>query len=126
MKFWFIAPFDIFSITDAFLFSREPNPEHDTIAPYLLRSPIDEEGICFDFIKEAIKRFDDDEAFPAIFNDAMVKISTQLAGMSMGDDYKPHVQVSLPPPLYPLGTSYLSLHLQTFDELTHDEAYRRW
>src|SRR3712207_2795192 len=83
-------------MTDAFFFSREPNPEHDTIAPYLLRSPVDEEGICLDFIKEAIKRFDDDEAFPAIFSDAMVKISTQLAGMSMGDDYKPHVQVSFP------------------------------
>jgi ubiquitin conjugation factor E4 B len=89
------------------LFSREPNPEHDTIAPYLLRSPIDEEGICLDFIKEAIKRFDDDEAFPAIFNDAMVKISTQLASMSMGDDYKPHVQVSLFPLLLSAG-SYTS------------------
>lgn len=81
-------------ISDAFSFSREPNPEHDTIAPYLLRGPVDEGGICFDFIKEAIKRFDDDETFPAIFNDAMVKLSTQLAGLSMGDEYKPYVQVS--------------------------------
>lgn len=48
-----------------------------------------------DFIKEAIKRFDDDEAFPAIFNDAMVKLSTQLSALSMSDEYKPYVQVSL-------------------------------
>ncbi|GFP58427.1 ubiquitin conjugation factor E4 [Trichoderma asperellum] len=71
---------------------REPNANHDTIAPYLLKGPVDENGICFDFIKEAIKRFDDDEAFPAIFNDAMVKLSTQLSGLSMSDEYKPYVQ----------------------------------
>ncbi|UKZ81935.1 hypothetical protein TrVFT333_009713 [Trichoderma virens FT-333] len=82
----------LFAVTMPVLYGREPNPEHDTIAPYLLRGPIDEGGICFDFIKEAIKRFDDDETFPAIFNDAMVKISTQLSGMSMGDEYKPHIQ----------------------------------
>jgi ubiquitin conjugation factor E4 B len=75
--------------------SREPNADHDTIAPYLLRGPIDDGGICIDFIKEAIKRFDDDETFPAVFNDAMVKLSTQLSGLSMGDEYKPYVQVSL-------------------------------
>jgi ubiquitin conjugation factor E4 B len=72
---------------------RSPNPKHDTIVPYLLRGPTDENGLCFDFIQEAIKRFDDDEGFPAIFNDAMVQISNQLAQMSMGDNYKPHVQV---------------------------------
>lgn len=84
-----------FFTSDTFSSSREPNPNHDTIAPYLLKGPIDEGGICLDFIKEAIKRFDDDEAFPAIFNDAMVKLSTQLSGISMSDEYKPYVQVSL-------------------------------
>lgn len=58
---------------------------------------MDDDGIDFDFIKEAIKRFDDDEAFPGIFNDAMVAISTSLSKMSMEDDCKPHVQVSLAP-----------------------------
>jgi ubiquitin conjugation factor E4 B len=76
------------------LASREPNPDHDTIAPYLLRPVTDENGICFDFIREAIKRFDDDETFPAVFDDAMIMISDRLAGMTMEDDYKPHVQVS--------------------------------
>jgi ubiquitin conjugation factor E4 B len=51
--------------------------------------------LCFDFIREAVKRFDEDEAFPALFNDAMVAISAKLAGMSMDDDYKPCVQVCL-------------------------------
>ncbi|KAL6877836.1 ubiquitin elongating factor core domain-containing protein [Trichoderma longibrachiatum] len=100
----------LFAVTMPVLYGREPNPEHDTIAPYLLRSPIDDDGICFDFIKEAIKRFDDDEAFPAVFDDAMVKISTQLAGMSMGDDYKPHVQALVTYTRFPILISNLAKH----------------
>lgn len=72
---------------------RSANPHLDTLAPYLLRGINDEHGLCFDFIQEAIKRFDDDEAIPELFNEAMVRISTQLAQMSMSDNYKPHVQV---------------------------------
>ena len=74
---------------------RESNPEHDTLAPYLLKGVADENGLDFDFIQEAIKRFEDDEAFPAVFNDAMVRLSSQLNQLSMGDDYKPYVQVCL-------------------------------
>lgn len=55
----------------------------------------DENGLCFDFIREAIKRFDEDEAFPALFDDAMVQISAKLATMSMEEDYKPYIQVRL-------------------------------
>lgn len=72
---------------------REPNPNHDSLVPYLLRGVTDEGGICLDFIREAIKRFDEDETYASIFDDAMVKISTKLSAMSMEDDYKPCVQV---------------------------------
>lgn len=65
----------------------------DSLAPYILRGVFDEHGLDFEFYKEAIRRFDDDEAIPALFNNAMVAISTQLSTMSMGDDYKRHVQV---------------------------------
>ena len=82
-----------FSLLTREFLSREPNPQHDTLAPYLLKGVQEDNGLCFDFIREAIKRFDDDEAFPALFNDAMVKLSSQLANLSLGDDYKPHVQV---------------------------------
>jgi ubiquitin conjugation factor E4 B len=61
--------------------------------PFLLRGISNENGLCFDFIREAIKRFDEDEAFPALFNDAMVAISAKLAQISMEQDYKPYVQV---------------------------------
>lgn len=64
--------------------------------PYLLKGIQDDVGLCFDFIREATKRFDDDEAFPALFNDAMVNISSQLSALSLGDDYKPYVQVGVP------------------------------
>ncbi|KAK4061306.1 hypothetical protein Trihar35433_9633 [Trichoderma harzianum] len=100
----------LFAVTMPVLYGREPNPEHDTIAPYLLRGPVDEGGICFDFIKEAIKRFDDDETFPAIFNDAMVKLSTQLAGLSMGDEYKPYVQALQTYARFPVLVSNLAKH----------------
>lgn len=46
-----------------------------------------------EFYKEAIKRFDDDESIPALFDDTMVNISTKLSTLSMGDEYKSYVQV---------------------------------
>lgn len=100
----------LFAVTMPVLYGREPNANHDTIAPYLLKGPVDENGICFDFIKEAIKRFDDDEAFPAIFNDAMVKLSTQLSGLSMSDEYKPYVQALLTYTRFPILISNLAKH----------------
>lgn len=63
--------------------------------PYLLKGVQDENGLCFNFIQEAIKRFDDDEAFPALFNDAMVQISSKLGTISMDQDYKPYIQAML-------------------------------
>lgn len=67
----------------------------ESLVPYVLRGVFDENGLDLEFYKEAIKRFDDDEAIPALFTDVMVKISTQLATKSMEDDYKPYVNVSL-------------------------------
>ncbi|WZH39337.1 ubiquitin elongating factor core-domain-containing protein [Fusarium acuminatum] len=85
----------LFALTMPDLYGRQPNPKHDTLVPYLLKGVQDEGGICFNFIQEAIKRFDDDEAIPALFNDAMVQISSRLGTMSMDQDYKPYVQVML-------------------------------
>lgn len=76
--------------------SRDPNPLHDTLAPSLLKGVQDDDGLGLDFIREAIKRFDEDEAFPALFNDAMVRISNSLSSLSLGDEYKPYVQVGCP------------------------------
>lgn len=73
--------------------SREPNPSHDSLMPYILRSVLDENGIDLEFYKDAIKRFEEDDAVPALFTDSMVKISSKLGTLSMEDDYKPYVQV---------------------------------
>lgn len=72
---------------------RSPDQANNSLVPYVLRGPIHEEGIDLEFYKEAIKRFDDDEAFPELFNDAMNVICTKLGTMSMEDDYKKYVQV---------------------------------
>ncbi|KAG5661063.1 hypothetical protein KAF25_002706 [Fusarium avenaceum] len=85
----------LFALTMPDLYGRQPNPKHDTLMPYLLKGVQDEGGICFNFIQEAIKRFDDDDAIPALFNDAMVQISSRLGTISMDQDYKPYVQVML-------------------------------
>ncbi|KAF4977567.1 hypothetical protein FZEAL_5938 [Fusarium zealandicum] len=82
----------LFALTMPDLYGRDPNPKHDTLMPYLLKGVLDDGGLCFNFIQEAIKRFDDDEAFPGLFNDAMVQISSRLGTMSMDDDYKPYIQ----------------------------------
>ena len=75
--------------------SREPNPQHDSLAPYVLRGVFDDNGLDLEFYKEAIKRFEDDEAIPALFSNAMVEISNQLSKLAMDAEYKSHVQVSL-------------------------------
>ncbi|OAA44088.1 ubiquitin conjugation factor E4 [Beauveria brongniartii RCEF 3172] len=100
----------LFAITMPDLYGRSANPNHDTIAPQLLRGPTDENGICLDFISEAIKRFDEDDAIPDVFNDAMVRISSQLALSSMNDNYKPHVQALLLYTRFPILITNLSKH----------------
>ncbi|VZH90914.1 unnamed protein product [Fusarium fujikuroi] len=85
----------LFALTMPDLYGRSPNPKHDTLMPYLLKGVQDENGLCFNFIQEAIKRFDDDEAFPALFNDAMIQISNKLGTISMDQDYKPYIQAML-------------------------------
>ncbi|KAJ0124691.1 ubiquitin elongating factor core [Diaporthe amygdali] len=81
----------IFAVTLPDLFSRESNPKHDTLVPYLLRDIEHESGICLEFIQEAVARFPEDDSIVDLFVRAMVDISTQLSTMSMNDDYRPHV-----------------------------------
>ncbi|ODA77739.1 hypothetical protein RJ55_06341 [Drechmeria coniospora] len=98
----------LFSLTMPMLYGRENNVHHDTLVPYLLRGISDDAGLDFDFIREAVKRFDDDEAFPDLFSRAMVDISRQLSNLSLGDDYKPHVQALLTYTRFPVLISNLA------------------
>lgn len=63
--------------------------------PYILRDIEHENGICVDFYAEAVSRIDDDDTVEPVFTSAMVEISNKLSRMSMNDDYKPFVNVSL-------------------------------
>lgn len=74
--------------------SREPNPHHDTLVPYLLKEVENESGLCMDFLGEAVARLDEDDTIAPLFTKAMADISTKLATLSMNDDYKPCVNVS--------------------------------
>lgn len=60
----------------------------------MLRGVFDDNGLDLEFYKEAIQRFDDDDAIPELFSNAMVQISTQLSKIAMDAEYKPYVQVS--------------------------------
>lgn len=75
-------------------YSREPNPHHDTLMPYLLKEVENESGLCMDFLGEAVARLEDDDTIAPLFTKAMSDISTKLATMNMNDDYKPCVNVS--------------------------------
>lgn len=76
--------------------SREPNPEHDTLVPYILRDVEHDNGLCYEFFQEALSRFDEDETIEPLFTKAMVDISGQLSKLSMNDGYKPYMTVRMP------------------------------
>ncbi|KAI0200542.1 ubiquitin fusion degradation protein 2 [Astrocystis sublimbata] len=81
----------IFALTMPEYFGREPNPNHDSLVPYLLRNHDNEDGVCLDFFTEAVSRIPEDDSILPMFNDAMVDISRRVAKMTMNDDYKPYI-----------------------------------
>ncbi|KAG7285408.1 hypothetical protein NEMBOFW57_010035 [Staphylotrichum longicolle] len=84
----------VFALTVPELFGREPNPQHDTLVPYLLREVEHENGLCMDFLGEAVARLGEDETIAPLFTKAMVDISAKLASLTMNDDYKPCVNMA--------------------------------
>ncbi|KAJ5889952.1 hypothetical protein N7504_010762 [Penicillium tannophilum] len=79
----------IFGITMPEMFGLD-SPETSTLAPYLLVDPEDERGVDFEFISEAVKRFEEDESVKPAFIAAVEELSTSLSGMDINDDYKPY------------------------------------
>jgi ubiquitin conjugation factor E4 B len=63
-----------------------------------------------DFYKEAIAKFDDDDALPELFNDTMIRLSSKLSKMSMEDDYKPYVQALQTYARFPILITNLAKH----------------
>lgn len=47
----------------------------------------------FDFISEAVKRFDEDDTIKPAFIAAVEELSSQLASKDLNEDYKPYATV---------------------------------
>ncbi len=69
------------------------------LVTHLLVDPADDRGICHDFLTEAVRRLPADESIRDVMLDALEEISRQLAGMTMIDNFKPHVLVCLLSPV---------------------------
>ena len=65
-----------------------------SLASYLLIDPEDDRGIDFEFINEAVRRFDEDDSVKPAFISAVEQLSAQLSSMNVNDDYKPYAIVS--------------------------------
>lgn len=66
------------------------SPERSPLASYLLLDPEDEKGIDFEFISEAVKRFDEDENIKPAFITAVEELSAGLSSQDVNGDYKPY------------------------------------
>jgi len=70
------------------------SPERSPLASYLLLDPEDDRGIDFEFISEAVKRFDEDESVKPAFISAVEELSAELSSKNANDDYKSYCTVS--------------------------------
>ncbi|RYP33004.1 hypothetical protein DL767_004915 [Monosporascus sp. MG133] len=100
----------IFAVTMPEYFGRDPNIDHDSLKPYLLRHGDNEYGICADFFEEALSRVDEDDTVLPMFTGAMVQISDELATMNMNQDYKPHITSLVTYARYPRLLQALAHH----------------
>ncbi|KAI5926032.1 ubiquitin elongating factor core [Camillea tinctor] len=115
----------IFALTMPELFSREPNPEHDSLVPYLLRHHENEGGVCLDFFTEAALRVKSEETVATVFTDAMVVMSQKVASMTMNDDFKPYINSLLTysrfPPLLEVLTQHPQFQVTPTPEMTKEQ-----
>lgn len=85
----------IFAATIPDMFGVEAPPTN-ILVPHLLVDPEDEKGLDFDFLSEAVARFEEDESVKEVIVGAAEEMSRQLSRKTMNDDYKPYVLVSNP------------------------------
>ncbi len=76
--------------------SREPNPLLDSLHPYFLLDAGDDKGICYEFLEELDKRWDEDESVKNVITKAVVNLSEVLSHKTMNDTYKPYITVFNP------------------------------
>ncbi|KAI1152934.1 ubiquitin elongating factor core-domain-containing protein [Nemania diffusa] len=115
----------IFSLTMPEYFGRDPDPNHDSLVPYLLRNHDNEDSVCLDFFTEAVSRINEDDTIAPIFCEAMVIMSNRVAKMTMNDDYKPYINCLVTysrfPPLLDILARHPSFQVQPKQGATKEE-----
>lgn len=66
-------------------------PEPSPLKSYLLLDADDDKGVDFEFLGEAVRRFDEDESIKPAFITAVEAMSKELAGFNVNDDYRPYI-----------------------------------
>lgn len=79
--------------TDSSLNHRVDSSSQSPLKPHLLLDPEDDKGIDFDFLSEAVKRFEEDDSLKPAFIATVEEMSRDLSVMTVNDDYKPYVMV---------------------------------
>ena len=83
----------IFAVTEPDMFNIE-YPQGSPLTEHLLVDPEDDNGVCFEFLSEAVSRLPDDTSARDALVDAMIQCSQQLAKTSMDGNYRPYMMVS--------------------------------
>lgn len=71
-------------------FYRSESTPNSSLASYLLLDPEDDKGIDFEFINEAVRRFEEDDTIKPAFISAVEQLSAQLAEKDVNSDHQPY------------------------------------
>ncbi|KAK5090159.1 Ubiquitin conjugation factor E4 [Lithohypha guttulata] len=82
----------ILSITTPEIFNAEYDGSK-AFADHLLQHPDDDQGVCHDFMLEAVARWADDDTIPPVFVAAVEDLSIRLSALTMDDDYSPYMSL---------------------------------
>ncbi|PVI07931.1 hypothetical protein DM02DRAFT_608538 [Periconia macrospinosa] len=82
--------YTIFAATIPDMFGEEESAVNP-LADHLLVDPENDQGICHDFLNEAVARFEDDDSVKDLLVGAIEELSRRLRKMTMNDDYRPYM-----------------------------------
>ncbi|KAL1304695.1 hypothetical protein AAFC00_003647 [Neodothiora populina] len=80
----------IFAVTMPEMFGLD-SPVVNPLARHLLVDPESNNGLCTDFLSEAVSRFEEDDTIKDALVGAAEQISADLANLSMNDNYRPYI-----------------------------------
>ena len=80
----------IFAVTMPDMFGVELN-DKNPLVEHLLSDPDHDNGICHEFLQEAVSRFPEDDSIRDALVGAMEQLSRDLSKMTMNDNFKPYI-----------------------------------